>query len=343
MAITYKDAGVDVEKGYEAVKLMKQHIAKTVTDGVIGGVGGFGGLFSIAQAKEMADPVLVAGTDGVGTKLQLAFMLDKHDTVGQDCVAMCVNDIVCQGAQPLFFLDYLATGVLEPQKAATIVKGITDGCVMAGCALVGGETAEMPGFYADGEYDMAGFSVGIVDRKKMIDVAKVEEGDILLGFESSGVHSNGFSLVRRLLKERGIALSSKFDGIALPIGEALLQPTRIYVQELLHIINCFNVHGLAHITGGGFIENIPRMLPEGLQAKIDSKNGWTIPPIFQLLQQWAEIDAQQMFNTFNMGIGMVAAVPMEEVVGILEYMDNKSYKAHIIGKVVAGEKGVQFV
>lgn len=343
MAITYKDAGVDVEKGYEAVALMKQHIAKTMTDGVIGGVGGFGGLFSLAKAKEMNEPVLVAGTDGVGTKLRLAFELDIHDTVGQDCVAMCVNDVICQGAEPLFFLDYIATGNLEPKKAADIVKGVTDGCVMSGCALVGGETAEMPGFYDEGEYDMAGFTVGLVDRTKAIDGSAICEGDILIGFESTGVHSNGFSLVRKLLAENNIDLTQTFDGLDQPIGETLLTPTRIYVKELLEIIEQFNVHGLAHITGGGFIENIPRMLPEGLQAKIDTTNGWGRPPVFRLLQEWANITDEQMFNTFNMGIGMVAAVPLDDVAGVLKYMETADYNAHIIGKVVAGTKGVIFV
>jgi phosphoribosylformylglycinamidine cyclo-ligase len=343
MAITYKDAGVDVEKGYEAVALMKKHIAKTMTDGVIGSVGGFGGMFSLKKAKDMDEPVLVAGTDGVGTKLRLAFEMDIHDTVGQDCVAMCVNDVVCQGAEPLLFLDYIATGNLDPQKAADIVKGITDGCVLSGCALVGGETAEMPGFYGEGEYDMAGFTVGLVDRAKAIDGSEICAGDVLIGFESTGVHSNGFSLVRKLLETQSIDLNQTFDGLEQSIGKTLLTPTRIYVKELLDLIKQYNVHGLAHITGGGFIENIPRMLPEGLQVKIDAKNGWTIPPVFGLLQTWANISDEQMFNTFNMGIGMVAAVPLEDVVGIFEYMEKADYNAHIIGKVVKGTKGVEFV
>lgn len=340
MGWTYKDAGVDVESGYKAVQLMKKHISKTLTPQVIGGIGSFAGLYAL-DLKGIKEPVLVSGTDGVGTKLQLAFLMDKHDTIGQDCVAMCANDVVCQGATPLFFLDYIATGKLEPEKVALIVKGIADGCMESECALIGGETAEMPGFYNDEEYDMAGFIVGIVDRSKIIDGSSIDEGDILIGLESSGVHSNGYSLVRKLAVEEKYRLNDYEETLGATVGEELLKPTRIYVKGILKAIEEFHIKGIAHITGGGFIENIPRMLPEGLQGRIMIEN-WPIHPIFDLIQEWGNISQQNMFNTYNMGIGMVVACAPEEAERMVEFFAQQGYPAHIIGKVEQGEEGVVF-
>lgn len=336
MGLNYKDSGVDVEAGYQAVKLMKQYVAKTMTSGVIGGLGGFGGMFAL-DTKGMEEPVLVAGTDGVGTKLKLAFLMDKHDTIGQDCVAMCVNDIICQGAKPIFFLDYIAVGKLIPEKAAQIVKGISEGCLQSTCALIGGETAEMPGFYTEGEYDVAGFSVGLVDRKKIIDGSTIKAGDVLIGLQSSGVHSNGFSLVRKLVVESQNRLDEYNEDLNMTIGEELLKPTRIYVKGILELLQYYEVKGISHITGGGFIENIPRMLPDGLSAEIQS-GSWPVLPIFKLLQQLGDIDDRSMYNTFNMGIGMVLACEPQIGAEVISFMNENDYPAYRIGTVIGGKR-----
>jgi len=341
MGYTYKDAGVDVEAGYTAVRLMKEFIKKTYDRNVIGDIGGFGGLYSL-DLKDMKQPVLVAGADGVGTKLQLAFIMDKHDTVGQDCVAMCVNDVVCQGAKPLFFLDYIATGRLKPEKVAQIVKGVANGCMQAGCALIGGETAEMPGFYKDEEYDIAGFAVGMVDRSKIIDGSNIQEGDVLIGLASSGVHSNGYSLVRRLVLHDKYRLEEKYDALGCTVGEELLKPTRIYVKGVLGVLKRFKVKGIAHITGGGFIENVPRILPEGLVAQIQL-GSWPVLPIFELIKRWGDIEDRDMFNTFNMGIGMVLVCSPQDVDGIIAQLKSDGYPSYIIGRVIKGYGGVVFI
>lgn len=339
--LDYKKAGVDIHAGYEAVHRMKKHVQSTFTDHVIGGLGGFGGLFSIAMAKEMEEPVLVAGTDGVGTKLKLAIDMNKNDTIGIDCVAMCVNDILCQGAKPLFFLDYIATGKLLPEQAEEIVAGIAEGCRQANTALIGGETAEMPGFYQTGDYDVAGFCVGIVDRAKAIDGSQIKAGDILLGIASSGVHSNGFSLVRKILADRQIDLMQTLNEQTSPtVGEMLLAPTRIYYQALMPLIEQGLLKGLAHITGGGFYENIPRMLPAGVMAEI-KKDSYQLPEVFQLLQKWGNLEWDSMYNTFNMGIGMVLAVAAEKAEQIKQDLNNRSWPTYEIGKVIAGDGGVK--
>jgi len=338
----YTAAGVNIEAGYEAVRLMKEHVKRTTTDGVLSPIGGFGGLFA-PNLTGMEEPVLVSGTDGVGTKLKLAFLMDKHDTVGQDCVAMCVNDIVCSGARPLFFLDYVAVGKNEPEKVASIVKGVADGCVSAGCALIGGETAEMPGFYPEDEYDLAGFAVGIVDKKKIIDGTKLAEGDVLLGLASSGVHSNGFSLVRKLFNiSQGQALGEYIESLGTTLGEALLAPTRIYVKAILSLMEKVEIKAVSHITGGGFIENVPRMMREGMTAVIDTAS-YPLPPIFALMQKTGNIPAKEMYNTFNMGIGMIVAVGADhadEAKAILEAAGETVYK---IGTVESGNEGVRLV
>lgn len=340
--MTYRDAGVDVERGYEAVRRMKRHVARTMNEHVLGDLGAFGGLYSIEQER-LEKPVLVAGTDGVGTKLKVAFLLDKHDTVGIDCVAMCVNDVVCQGGKPLFFLDYLATGKLEPGKAEAIVSGIAEGCVQAGCALIGGETAEMPGFYQDGEYDLAGFSVGIVDRDRCIRPEWVQPGDALIGLASSGVHSNGFSLIRKLLIDEHTDLNAVHPALGCSLGEALLKPTRIYVKSVLALCAAHAVHGIAHITGGGFYENIPRILPEGLCARIEA-GAWPVPPIFDLLRDKGNMDRDALFGTFNMGIGMVLAVPEEQAAEVLRSAAVQGERAYRIGTVEqAGAQGTRLV
>lgn len=339
--VTYKDAGVDVERGYEAVRRMKQHVATTFDENVLGGLGSFGGFYSIENAGA-EKPVLVAGTDGVGTKLKLAFLMDRHDTVGIDCVAMCVNDVVCQGAKPLLFLDYIATGYLDPQKVERIVAGVAEGCRQAGCALIGGETAEMPDFYPAGEYDLAGFTVGLVDRDKSISGERVAEGDVLVGIASSGVHSNGYSLVRRLVltEDRDInAPVEVFGGKSW--GETLLTPTKIYVKSALAACGAADVHGIAHITGGGFIENIPRILPEGLSAYIDL-GAWPVLPVFTELQRLGGLADRQMYNTFNMGIGMVfAAAPQEAnvLIASLTASGEVAYRIGVVGRTGAdGER-----
>lgn len=337
MAI-YKDAGVDVEAGYESVRLMKKHVQRTFRPEVLTDIGGFGGLFALDKSK-YNEPVLVSGTDGVGTKLKMAFLVDRHDTVGMDCVAMCVNDIVCSGAEPLFFLDYIAVGKNRPEKVAQIVKGVAEGCVMSGCALIGGETAEMPGFYPENEYDLAGFAVGIVDKSRIINGRSIKEGDRLIGIASSGLHSNGYSLVRKLLNPSREKLSEYVEALGTELGEELLKPTRIYVKTILDLKDKFKIKGISHITGGGFIENIPRMIPEGLRVKI-TKETWPVLPIFKLLQSIGSISDKDIYNTFNMGIGMILAVDPEIADEVINYLNSRSEGAYIIGEVVKGEPGV---
>ena len=341
---SYKKAGVDVEAGYESVRLIKDDVKRTAIEGVLGGIGGFGGLFEIPEGYK--NPVLVSGTDGVGTKLRIAFLMDKHDTIGQDCVAMCVNDVACSGAKPLFFLDYLAVGKNYPEKIAEIVKGVADGCVKAGCALVGGETAEMPGFYPVDEYDLAGFSVGIVEKDKITDGDRAKAGDKLIGIASSGVHSNGYSLVRTLFDLNGDKakenLSEYSDKLGTTIGEALLTPTRIYVKPLLKLIDEVGIHTVSHITGGGFVENVPRMLPDGLRAVIH-KGTWEVLPIFDIMQEKGNIPEADMYNTFNMGIGMIVAVDADKADIAVKCLEESGEKASIIGELVEGEKGVEVI
>lgn len=342
MSDSYKKAGVDVEAGYKAVKLMKTHVARTFTKGVLTDLGGFGGLFEIAK-EDLNNPVLVAGTDGVGTKLKLAFLLDKHDTIGQDCVAMCVNDVVCQGAKPLLFLDYVAVGKNVPEKIAEIVKGVADGCVQSGCALIGGETAEMPGFYDVDEYDLAGFTVGIVDKDKIIDGSKVATGDVLIGIASSGVHSNGYSLVRKVFNiddGDNVAVKEYNDKLGMSIAEALLVPTKLYVKPMLDVIANVDVKAISHITGGGFYENIPRMLPEGKKAVI-KKGSWNILPIFEVIAETGDIPEKDMFGTYNMGIGMIFAVDAKDADKAMEILKANGEDAYIIGTVEDGEHGVE--
>lgn len=344
MSESYKRAGVDVEAGYEAVRLMKADVKKTFIKGVMGDIGGFGGLFALDKS-EYDEPVLVSGTDGVGTKLKIAFLSDKHDTVGQDCVAMCVNDIVCSGAKPLFFLDYVAVGKNIPQKVADIVRGVADGCVKSGCALIGGETAEMPGFYPEDEYDLAGFAVGIADKKNIIDGSRLSAGDALIGIASSGVHSNGFSLVRKVFnitEENAANLKKYNDELGTSILEALLTPTRIYVKSALRLIEECDVKAISHITGGGFYENIPRMLKDGSRAVI-KKDSFEILPIFKLIQKTADIPEHDMFNTFNMGIGMIAAVPAEQAEKAVRVLEDAGERAYVIGTVEEGEKGIELI
>ena len=339
MAISYKDSGVDVTRGYKAVELMKKHVKSTYNENVLGDIGSFGGFFSIAGEK-MEEPILVAGTDGVGTKLKYAFLLDKHDTIGIDAVAMCVNDIVCQGAKPLFFLDYYACGRLYPEAEAEVVKGIAEGCRQAGCALIGGETAEMPGFYPDGEYDLAGFAVGIVDKKKVINGKSIKAGDVLVGIKSTGVHSNGYSLVRKLFGDENKAELEKYDErLGATVAEVLLKPTKIYVKSILSLLEKVEVKGIAHITGGGFIENIPRILPEGVSAEI-VKNSYEVPPVFKVMQEKAEITDEQIYNTFNMGIGMIVCVSPENVDATLASLKESGEDVCVVGKVVEGNRTV---
>lgn len=331
----YKSAGVDVEAGYKAVELMKGHVKSTFRPEVLTDIGGFGGLFSIAKAKEMEEPCLVSGTDGVGTKLKLAFLMDKHNTIGIDAVAMCVNDVVCSGAEPLFFLDYIACGKNEPEKIADIVSGVAEGCRMAGCSLIGGETAEMPGFYPVDEYDLAGFTVGIMDKTKAIDGSKIKSGDVLIGIASSGIHSNGYSLVRKIFNPTASGLNEYIEKLGCTLGEALLTPTKIYVKPVLDLIGKVEVKGLSHITGGGFIENIPRMMPEGTKVNIE-EGTWDILPIFDMLQQAGNVERISMYNTFNMGIGMVAAVNKEDADKAIAILEENGEKAYKIGYVSEG-------
>lgn len=335
----YKAAGVDVTAGYKAVELMKKHVSRTTTSGVLDSIGGFGGLF-VPDMTGMKKPVLVSGTDGVGTKLKLAMLLDKHDTVGIDCVAMCVNDVVCAGAQPLFFLDYIACGKNNPEKIADIVKGVADGCVESGCALIGGETAEMPGFYPEDEYDLAGFTVGIVDEEKILDKNNVKVGDIIIGLASSGVHSNGFSLVRKVFDiDAGTTLKDYADVLGKPLGETLLTPTRLYVKPVMHVLKKVNVKSIAHITGGGFYENLPRAYGEKLNASI-TKGSWPILPIFNLLQEKGNIPEHDMFNTFNMGIGMAMIVSPEDVEKTMSILKENGVDAYQIGVMEEGDHSV---
>ena len=340
---SYKMAGVDITAGYTAVQLMQQHVARTMIPGVLSGLGGFGGLFEL-DVTGMPNPVLVSGTDGVGTKLKIAFLMDKHDTVGIDCVAMCVNDIVCGGAAPLFFLDYIACGKNDPARIADIVSGITEGCRQSGCALVGGETAEMPGFYPVDEYDLAGFSVGIVDEEKIIDGKKLSEGDVLIGMASTGVHSNGFSLVRKVFDVENCDLKTpmaELEGKSL--GETLLAPTRIYVKAVQSVLNAgVDIHAISHITGGGFYENVPRMMTEGLTARI-KLDSFPRLPIFQLIMDKGNIPERDMYNTFNMGIGMIMAVPAAEADKAMAALAEYGETAYIIGQVVKGSDGVELV
>lgn len=338
MAISYKDSGVDVTRGYKAVELMKKYVKTTYDDNVLGDIGSFGGFYSIAGEK-MEEPVLVAGTDGVGTKLRYAMLLGKHDTIGIDAVAMCVNDIVCQGAKPLFFLDYYACGRLYPEAEAEVVKGIAAGCRMAGCALIGGETAEMPGFYPEGEYDLAGFAVGIVDKKKVINGKNIAAGDVLLGIKSSGIHSNGYSLVRKLFGDSNKAEMEKYDDrLGGTLAEVLLTPTKIYVRSILSLIEKVPVKGIAHITGGGFIENIPRIFPEGIGCEID-KHSYEVPAVFRAMQEKAGISDEQIYNTFNMGIGMVVCVSPENAAAAKKSLEESGEEVVLLGKTVSG-KGV---
>lgn len=340
---SYKAAGVDVVAGYEAVKLMKPHVESTFTKGVIGTLGGFGGLFA-PDFKGMQEPVLVSGTDGVGTKLKLAFLMNKHDTIGIDCVAMCVNDIACCGAKPLFFLDYIAVGKNVPERVANIVIGIAEGCRQAGCALIGGETAEMPGFYPEDEYDVAGFSVGMVDKPKMIDGSRMQAGDVLIGVASSGVHSNGYSLVRKTLGVNEKSVMRYSDELGMTIGEALLTPTKIYVKTVNTLLeNGVDVKGISHITGGGFYENVPRMLPAGIVAKIE-KAAMPVPPVFDLIAKTGKIPERDMYNTFNMGAGLVLAVAAEDASRAVAAISAAGEQAYVIGECVNGaEKGVELV
>ena len=336
---SYKAAGVDVTAGYEAVKQMKPFVESTYIPGVLGSIGGFGGMFE-PNIKDMKRPILVSGTDGVGTKLKLAFLMDKHDTVGIDCVAMCVNDIACCGAQPLFFLDYLAVGKNYPERIAQLVKGVAEGCRQAGCALVGGETAEMPGFYPVDEYDLAGFSVGMVDHDKMIDGTKIAAGDVLIAVASSGVHSNGYSLVRKTLGINEKSVRRYISEFGKTLGEELLTPTKIYVKTIQSLIASCNVKGMSHITGGGFYENIPRMLPEGILASVE-KAALPTPEVFKLIQSTGDIPERDMYNTFNMGAGLVIAVDKNDADKALEAIKAAGETGYIIGECKSGEKGVE--
>ncbi|MBO4267276.1 MAG: phosphoribosylformylglycinamidine cyclo-ligase [Lachnospiraceae bacterium] len=336
----YRSAGVDIEAGYKSVELIKDVVATTNRPEVIGGLGGFAGAFSMSRYKNMEDPVLVSGTDGCGTKVKLAFIMDKHDTIGIDAVAMCVNDIVCGGAEPLFFLDYIACGKNHPEKIAKIVEGVAEGCRQAGCALVGGETAEHPGLMPEDEYDLAGFAVGIVDRKDIIDGSSLCEGDVLIGLASTGVHSNGFSLVRKVFDMTEDSLGTYYDELSGKLGDVLLTPTRIYVRALKNAIEAgVKLKACSHITGGGFYENVPRMLKDGTQAVI-RKDSYDIPPIFKLMKDKADLDEKMMYNTFNMGIGMVVAVAPQDADKAIESFRAAGDKAYVIGNIAAGEKGV---
>ena len=336
----YKNAGVDIEAGYRSVELMKKHIAKTMRPEVLGGIGGFSGAFSMKAFKDMEEPTLVSGTDGCGTKVKLAMVMDKHDTIGIDAVAMCVNDIACAGGEPLFFLDYIACGKNYPEKIAEIVGGVAEGCLQSGAALIGGETAEHPGLMEEDEYDLAGFAVGIIDKKDLITGAEVTPGDVLIGIASSGVHSNGFSLVRKVFEMTKESLDTYYEELGTTLGEALLAPTRIYVKALKNVKEAgVRIHGCSHITGGGFYENVPRMLREGTRAVIE-KNSYQVPPIFRLMAEKGNIEEQMMYNTFNMGLGMVLAAAPEDVEKAMEAIRLAGDTPYVVGRIEAGEKGV---
>ena len=337
----YKKAGVDIEAGYKAVELMKEHVKKTVRPEVLGGLGGFAGAFDLSLIKKYDEPVLLSGTDGCGTKIKLAMILDKHDTIGIDAVAMCVNDIVCAGGEPLFFLDYIACGKNYPEKIAEIVKGVAEGCLQSECALIGGETAEHPGLMPENDYDLAGFAVGVVDKKDIIDGSSIQSGDILIGIASSGVHSNGFSLVRKVFPMTVEALNTYYEDLGQTLGEALLAPTRIYVKALKKLKNDgISIKGCAHITGGGFFENVPRMLPDYMKAVI-RKNSYQVPAIFNLIASNGRIDEHMMYNTFNMGIGMVIAVDKKDADIVLNSLKETGDNGFVIGEVLEGDKGVE--
>ena len=337
MSINYKDAGVNVENGQKEVELIKNIVEKTQSKNVLSKLGGFSGLFSL-ENYDIKNPVLVSGTDGVGTKVMLAQMMDKHDTIGIDCVAMCVNDILCQGARPLFFLDYIACGKLIPEKMEKIVKGVADGCLEAKSSLIGGETAEMPGLYKENDYDLAGFCVGIVDREKIITGEKIKKGDHIFGLRSSGIHSNGYSLVRKIVLEKEkLSLDQKIEGLERSLGEELLKPTKIYVKEILALLDKIEINGLSHITGGGFYENIPRMIPDGLCAKIDVRN-IPLPKIFSLLEKWGELDKKDMYETFNMGVGLVFAVDKNDIDKVKEIIDENELLD--LGEVVENDEKI---
>jgi phosphoribosylformylglycinamidine cyclo-ligase len=336
---TYKDAGVDTKEGERAVSLMKNHVKRTFGPEVLTGIGGFGSLYK-PDLDGIKAPVLVAGSDGVGTKLKIAILMDRHDTVGQDLVAMCVNDVLCQGARPLFFLDYIATGQLQAEKVAELVRGVAEGCLLSNCALVGGETAEMPGFYGDGDYDMAGFAVGMVDEDAIIDGSHIAEGDVVVGLPSSGLHSNGYSLARKVFFEQvGLTVTDSVEGLDGLLGEHLLTPTRIYVKPVLALLKRMSVHGMVHITGGGFYENIPRILPEGLGVEIDG-NSWDRPPVFGALKRLGRVTEREMFSTFNMGIGFMLILPAAEGGAAIEILNEQGETARIVGHVVSG-KGIK--
>jgi phosphoribosylformylglycinamidine cyclo-ligase len=337
----YKSSGVDIEAGYKSVELMKKYVEKTFRPEVLSGLGGFSGAFSLAKIKEMDDPVLLSGTDGVGTKLKLAFIMDKHDTVGIDCVAMCVNDVVCAGGEPLFFLDYIACGKNNPEKIASIVSGVSEGCIAASAALIGGETAEMPGFYPENEYDIAGFAVGAADKKNIINGENVRAGDILIGIASSGVHSNGFSLVRQIFEMSRENLDRYYDELGTTLGKALLTPTKIYVKAIACIKSLgIEIKACSHITGGGFYENIPRMLPEGFVASV-KKDSYRIPEIFKLIAKNGNVSEEVMYNTFNMGIGMVIAVNEAEGERAVKAVNSAGERAYVIGRVIPGTSGIE--
>ncbi len=336
MAKTYEQAGVNLEAGYEVVRRIKKHVSSTSRLGVMGNIGAFGGMFDLSALK-VEEPVLVSGTDGVGTKLKLAFAMDKHDTIGIDAVAMCVNDVLAQGAEPLLFLDYVAVGHNEPYKIEAIVAGVAEGCRQAGCALVGGETAEMPGMYGDGEYDIAGFTCGVVEKKRLIDGSKVKVGDVLVGIASSGVHSNGFSLVRKIVSDAGLDLMESYAELGNQLlGEVLLTPTRIYVKQVLEVIRQCDVHGISHITGGGFDENIPRILKQGQGVEVE-EGSWEILPVFRFLEKHGKVAHREMFNIFNMGVGMVIALDADEAEKAVALLTEAGEKATVIGRVIEGE------
>ena len=336
----YKTAGVDIEAGYKSVELMKKHVKETMRPEVLGGLGGFSGAFSLSSIKDMEEPVLLSGTDGCGTKVKLAIIMDKHDSIGIDAVAMCVNDVACAGGEPLFFLDYIACGKNIPEKIATIVSGVAEGCKQSGCALIGGETAEHPGMMPEEDYDLAGFAVGVADKKEIITGEEIKAGDVLIGIASSGVHSNGFSLVRKVFKMTEESLNTYYDSLGKTLGEALIEPTKIYVKTLRNIKEAgVKIKGCSHITGGGFYENIPRMLPDGIRAEV-KKDSYEIPPIFKMLSTDGDIAQEMMYNTFNMGIGMVLAIDPKDVDATMKAIEAAGEKAYVIGQTVAGENGV---